>query len=402
MKRIVLSIFASLQFISADAHQPYQAIAVVGESTAHVSDPNMVDLARSLSYQNLKQLLPFYTPISPIGFDINLRGISASAAFAADSTNLLMVIPQTGDVKVFAGETRDDSLVLFKDYIRDAGTHVHLLKAYAKYSPIDPIAGNPVSLLAQMGQSDYLLGRLSSLSGCSCSWSSQPITHQFQAGLNVGRTFSKAFDTTLVTVPLRYSYSPTGDWAFIIDAPITYNRNGGASSLFGSVGLGFRIPVFSIWSLTPVIRAGAGGSLDLCTSGCFISAGITSNLQYNWANFVWALTNYGGYYTSTNCWLTGVNFNYHLQNYVLKNGLSVTTCEGLTICDRTINCSLSFIDSYFPSGRLYVRHYDEFGISFFANGVNPYIDYDCLSLSFSYQFGQEDYTGYLLNLTYQF
>ncbi len=201
------------QAISLPAHQPYQATVTVGADSAHVSAPNLVDLKRDLQEASLELLIPTYTPMSPISLDINLRGIMAIGSYAANSTALVVAIPQTGKVEVFAGATRDASFALFKEFVRDGGSKHELLKAYAKYSPIDPIAGNPNSLLAQMAQSDYLLGRLSPLSGCDCG-GAQPIVHQFQAGTYVGRAFSGEFDTTTITLPLRYSYSSCQSWGF--------------------------------------------------------------------------------------------------------------------------------------------------------------------------------------------
>ncbi|WP_068467172.1 hypothetical protein [Candidatus Protochlamydia phocaeensis] len=170
-------------------------------------------------------------------------------------------------METFTGSTREESLALFKEYIRDAGKHHRLLKAYARYSPIDPIAGNPNSLMAQMGQADYVIGHLSPLSGCQCGWTAQPLVNQVQIGSHIGRSFTGGFDTTSVTIPLRYSYSWDLNHAFIIDAPLTYLRNAGASSLVGSLGIGLRLPMGNGWSITPIVRFGSGGSLDLCTSG---------------------------------------------------------------------------------------------------------------------------------------
>lgn len=384
------------------AKQPYQAIVVVGPASAVVNAPNLVDLTHDLKSSSITELIPFYTPTSPVGIGINLRGIGIISSFAANSTDLIVNIPQAGITETFSGGTREESLHLLKDYIRDGGRDQRLLKAYAKFSPIDPIAGNPNSLMAQMAQADYLVGHLSPLSGCDCCWTSQPIIHQFQAGAYTGRAFSGGFDTTSITLPLRYSYSPTSDWAFVIDAPITYNRNGGASSIFSSLGFGLRLPLTCRWSLTPTARFGVGGTLDLCTSGSFLSTGITSVFNYSISDYVLSMTNYAGYFSSTNLWLTGINFNYNLHNYIFKNGLALTSCQGFCLCGRQLNFNLSFIDSLFTRDQLYIRHYDEVGIAFFTTNVNPCLDYDCLSLGFAYQFGQKDYKGYFVNLAYQF
>lgn len=384
------------------ARQPYHAKATVDNQSATVSASNLTDLSNDLKTTSLEQLIPIYTPTSAVSIGYNLRELLAQAAFAANSTVLVVTIPNAGITTTFDGGTRDQSLALFKDFIKEGSSLPKILKGYARYSPIDPIAGNPNSLMAQMGQADYLLGQLSPLTGCECSWESQPIKHQFQAGLDYARTFTKGYETTQVTVPLRYSYSPDLDWALILDAPITYNRNDGASSLLGSLGIAFRFPISYGWSLTPVVRLGFGGSLDLCTAGTFISAGLNSTFNYKVSDYILSMTNYAAYFTSTNFWLTGVNFNYHLHNSVIKNGISITSCNGITLCDKPLNFKLSFVDSYFGGDKLFIRHYDEVAVSLITNNLNPCLCYDSLSIELAYQFGYKNYKGYFINMVYQF
>lgn len=384
------------------ARQPYHATITVDTVSATVSASNLVDLTNDLKTTSIDTFIPFYTPASPTAINFNLRGIQALTSFAANSPTLVVVIPQAGITQTFTGATREDSLHLFKDFIRDGGTHHRLLRAYARFSPIDPIAGNPNSLLAQMAQADYLVGHLAPLSGCCDCWSAQPILHQFQAGSSVERAFSKGFDTTAVTFPLRYSYSPNRDWALILDGPLTYNRNGGASSLFGSLGIGLRLPITHEWSLTSIFRVGAGGSLDLCTSGSFISTGITSVYNYKFCDYVLSMTNYAGYFSSTNLWLSGVNFNYHLHNYIFKNGLAFTTCKALTLFDRPVNFGVSFEDTRFTREHLFIKYYDEISCSLITNYLNSCLNYDSLTCGFSYRFGEKSYKAFCVSLGYQF
>jgi hypothetical protein len=402
MLRGILTFILVCQTFFLLAREPYHAGVQVNFDTAFVSTPNLVDLKRQLKTSSIQELIPTYTPTSEVAIGINLRGLLALTSFAANSTTLVVTIPNAGITQSFTGSTRDESLALFKDFIRDAGHSAKILKAYARYSPIDPIAGNPSSLLAESGQADYLLGHLSPLAGCDCCWSAQPIVHQFQAGTNIARSFSGGYDTTLVTLPLRYSYSPTGDFALILDAPFTYIRNGGASSVFGSLAMGVRLPLTFEWSLTPVFRLSSGGSLDLCTSGNFASMGLTSVYNYQLSEYVISLTNYLGYSTSANFWLSGINFNYHLHNTTFKNGLSFSSCQGFTFCNRAINFRISFEDSYIAGGHLFIRHFDQVDLALFTNNVLPWNDYDCLETSFSFQWGQKDYKSYRLNLGYQF
>ena len=256
--------------------------------------------------------------------------------------------------------------------------------------------------MALMAQGDYLLGNLSPLSGCDCCWSAQPIRHQFQVGLNIGRGLVDGYETTSVNIPLRYSYSPNRQSAFIIDMPMILNKYDGAWSFSGSFGLGFRFPINYYWSLTPVVRLGSGGSVDLISGANLLSSGLVSNFNYPIWNHVLTMTNDVTYYTSIPLNLGSINYDYHLHNFVFKNGLALTSCEGFDFCNRMINYKVTFIDSAFDGIPLYMEHYDEVGFYLITSYLNRYIDYDCLSIGFTYRFGQKGYRGYNLDMVYQF
>lgn len=398
-KILILALFA---LFSLEARKPYKAGIDVSGTTAIVHATNLVNLKRDLSTQAIQELIPIYTPVSAVTFGINLRGLKSIASFAANSTTLNVIIPNAGITTSFTGSTRDESIALYKDYLQQGSGLHKLLKAYARYSPIDPVAGNPNSLMSQLAVSDYNLAKLSPLSGCDCGWSAQPVVHQFKLGAEYQRGFSGGYDTGVAVLPIRYSYSPNGESAFIVDAPFYFIGNGGAYSAYGSLGLGFRYPLTHNWSLTPVVRAGGGGSLDLTVSGAFFTAGLLSNYNLKLNQFVFSLTNYADYSTSTNLWLTGLNFNYHLQSWVFKNGFSITSCDAYCLLNRPINFSVNFVDTYFSkSHRLFNRHYDEVGASIIINYLNPCLEYDALILGASYLFGNR-YRGYTLKLDYQF
>lgn len=398
---LIISTFLLMETL--EARQPYRARATVGVDSVFVTDPNVNSLMKDLKTASLEQLLPIYTPTSAISIDINLRGIGVITAFAANSTTLTLDIPQIGISTSFTGTTRDDSVTLMKDFLKNAANdNPKFFKAFARYSPIDPIAGNPNSLMAAMAQGDYLFGNLSPLSGCDCCWSAQSIRHQFQVGLNVARGLTETFETTSINIPLRYSYSPDRKHAFIIDMPQTLNKYDGAYSLAGSLGFGFRIPITHQWSLTPTLRFGLGGSADLESGGTFFATGIVSNYNYAFCEYVLSVTNQATYFTSTPLHLGGINCDYHLHNFVFKNGIALTSCQGIEFCCRIFNCKLTFIDSAFVGDSLYMEHYDEIGVSLITYPMNRCIDYDCLSLGIAYQFGQKNYRGYNINAVYQF
>lgn len=397
----VLSIFTIFS-LNIEAREPYHADVTVGADTERVSAPNIVNLVQELREADLEALFATYTPTSAAGINFNLRGLDAIAFFAAGSTTLTVSFPVLGEVETFTGSTRDESLKLYQEFIRNNGTRPrHVLQAYAKYTAIDPIAGNPNALLEQMGQADYLLANLTPMSGCECSLSAQPITHLFQAGAIAGRAFADGFDTTFVNIPLRYSYSFDNN-ALIIDIPATLLENGEAWSFYTSLGLGLRMPITNDWSLTSTVRWSVGGSVDLSTAGSFVATGLLSNYNFKICDYVLTVTDYVGYYTSTPLHLGGINFDYHLYNFVTKNGFSLKTCEGLKICGKPFNWALQFTDSYYFGNHLFIRHFDEVGITINTSGINPCLDFDSMALGFSYQFGEHGYHGYYFDFAYQF
>ncbi len=394
-------VFAVLAIGFLEARRPYESSIDVSGETALVHATNLVDLKRDLSTQAIQELIPIYTPTSAVNFGINLRGLLSFASFAENSNTLVVTIPNAGITESFTGGTRDESFALYKEFLKEGSRNSKLLRAYAKYSPIDPIAGNPNSLMSQLAVSDYNLAKLSPLAGCGC-FSAQPIIHQFKLGVEYQRGFSGGYDTAAALLPIRYSYSPDGEKALIVDAPFYFIGNGGAYSVYGSLGFGFRYPITSNWSLTSIVRGGSGGSFDLVASGTFVTAGFLSNYDWKIKSFVLSLTNYAGYSTSTNFWLSGINFNYHLQSWILKNGFSFTTCDACTFCNKELNFSVNFVDTYFTkNNRLYNRHYDEVGASVIITHLNPCLDYDALIVGGSYLFGTH-YRGYTLKLDYQF
>jgi len=388
---------------SLEARNPYHADIVVGAESARFSESTILNLIEDLETISIQRRIAVYTSNSAASLFLNLRGLIGIASYAANSTALTISIPQAGISETFVGATREESNQLFDEFIKnDPHASLNLRKAHAKYTAIDPIAGNPNSLMSLMTQADYLLGRLSPLAGCDYCWTAQPIHNQFQAGIQTGWAFCDEFTTSVFTLPLRYTYSRDLNYAFIIDAPQTFLVNGRAVSYNGSLATGLRVPITHEWSLTTIFRGGLGLSGDLSTAGIFASAGMVSDLDFKFCDYVLTMDNYVGYIVSTPFHAGGVNFDYHLYNFVFKNGLTLTSCNGFTCCGAPMNFNLTFTDTAFTGSSLFIDHYDEVTFSLVTTRVNPYIGYDSVSIGGSYQFGHRNYKGYTLNFIYQF
>ena len=67
------------------------------------------------------------------------------------------------------------------------------------------------------------------------------------------------------------------DAAVLIDLPVNWVRSGESDSLSGSLGIGVRLPVTDWWSITPAVRAGVAGSVDLGAAAVVYSGSVTSD-----------------------------------------------------------------------------------------------------------------------------
>lgn len=403
MKRF-FSLALVLLALFAEAKEPYKANYTVGSLSGTISTSNIVDLVKDLSTASLQGKISGYTSNSPISLALNLRGLDATASYAANSTILNVQIPAQGVAVTFGGSTREESNRLFEEYyLTGAHDRSDWRKVYAEKTPIDPIAGNPNSLLALMAQSDYNLARLDALSGCcECFWSAQGIENQMQLGLSVGKAMIKGWDTLCATLPFRYSLSPNKSWAFILDFPLTFLDTGSAWSVDGSLALAFRIPVIYTWTLTPEVRFGLGGSLSLATLGSFIDAGLNSNINIPISDFVFGVTNFAGYYSSIPLDWGGIHFDYDLTNAILKNGIHLTTCKEVLIGSVPFNFDFGFTDSLFLVDKLYMEHYDEVSFMIICNYLRSSVKRDSLIFGASYQFGEKGYNAYIGSASYQY
>jgi hypothetical protein len=104
---------------------------------------------------SLKEIFPDYDPNSGVVALLNVRGIRGILSYEPNSTELRLAFPELGlDVR-FPGGSREESQELLEEWlkglseIKDFATTAQLktlLQAVVKYSPVEPVAGNPNSL----------------------------------------------------------------------------------------------------------------------------------------------------------------------------------------------------------------------------------------------------------------
>jgi hypothetical protein len=378
----------------AAARDAFEGTFTVNGQSTTTSRRDAEEFVNLFTDTGLRSLFSTYTATSPASADVSLRGVPASLSYNAGSTTLRLVVPSAGIDESFTGATRDASQDLALEWLRGrgGGALTRLLQQAVATTPIDPVAGNPNSLMSQMGASDF-----GAATGIGAPGSS------FSLGARFGSYSAEGFDTRVWTLPLGYAFGMSNGMTLLLDAPLTLLDSAGTQSYSGSFGVGLRLPIRLAlpetvrWSLTPMVRAGAVGSSSLGAVGGMWSASLTSTLDWQVTpatgvtigNMVSRLqtlpVNIGEY-----------DVSYELTNVMFRNGVIASQAIGEWL-GRPVRASAFAIDTRFTGDALFVRSYQEFGgfLSFSTGQGGQGLP---LSLGVTVLNGDRGYRGYSLNL----
>lgn len=360
------------------------------------------DLFDGLTTEGLQQLVPSYTVRSATVATLYVRGLPAIASFAANSTTLRFQVPSLGIDESFTGSTRDNSRDQFDDYIKANGNDIlqRMLKELARVSPVDPVAGNPGSLMAQMGMQDF--ADAANVDGAAGQGSGAS-SHDFGLGIGYDSTTTGRFDQTVTRLPLSYGFNLSNGYRLTLSAPLYRLETEGADSYGGSFGAALRIPLSADWALTPALRVGAAGSGDLGSAAMLYSGSLSS--RYVW-HFDGALdlgmTNQVGFYQSRTLDVGDYEADYNLSNRSLKNGLDLAGPLNDTFLGNGARWRAWVIDTRFYGDELYSNSWQEYGVSVGTRVQAGAIVYEQMNLGVSYLNGENDVSGLKLNFGYRF
>jgi hypothetical protein len=414
---VCMSIVSSTAFIStASSKELFElngsVLGPLGTEQASAGFSKIEDLVDSLSDAGLNSIFRSYTSTSEVNTSLFIRGLPATAAYAAGSTTLRFQVPSAGIDLSFTGATRDESEDQFKDFLKKSGSDIlsRMLKELVANSPVDPIAGNPNSLQSQMGAQTFGIATGFGVIGEPGTTPSsgqaggvfQRVPNLVTVGGDVGWARSGGYDSYVANLPIRYSlYFSDPRYALTFDLPLTYVRTEGAQSAFGSFGTSFRFPVVENWYLTPSARVGASGSLDLGAAALMYSADLTSLYNIYAGEYKFGIANGFGYYRSSKLSVGDVSIDYNLQNTALKNGINVEGPLNFSLFDRPTSWQAYVIDTHMFGDELFLQHFDEVGL---IVGTRPSMDgqsWDSFRLGLAYTFGS-DYNAIKASFGYRF
>lgn len=296
--------------------------------------------------------------------NLDFRGLPATLSY--NGTNGLTL--QVDDIvnHTFTGTSRDDVLEQMKEYFKGQGAGAEALskiqRRLAKVSPVDPVAGNPISLMSQMVDHDFDLTYVDALYDSEEKGAER---NEMGIGVKYGQYNVSGLDSKIVTIaPFSWRRNLGDSRAkFLLRFPtLAAVDTEGGKSYQASAAMGFHFPIIgNVWSIAPLASVGAVGTADLGAASAMSGYSLTNKLNFEvngWGLHVGTL--YGRYATEKVS-LNGYTMDANISNNVLKNSLNLRA--PLNTLDSYL-LELSIGNTRFYGTDLYVENAMDYGVSF--------------------------------------
>ena len=317
-------------------------------------------------------------------FDI--RGATAVASYQQNGTSLTInVVSPTGQIIqangaacsfTFNGLTRQqsyDQLSLAVDTDLDPTPVGQALlgclqSGLARFSPIDPLAGNPGSLQASLTRNALDLTDNDSLveQGANTAGTPWIVGAAYTTG-SAGRFGIDRFDARLQ----RSFRVLEGSRALLkIDLPFNYSRVNGVDAFSGQIGIGLEVPLISQkWSVEPRIAYGAVYSGDAGSAGHIVQFSATSRfVVQGLGRGRLVIGNMVGYSQTLDVPGTGFNLNPDLKNWSLRNGLAYDLPLKARFFSRSSSLRASYSFTHYFGSELFNNSFHEAALSIGLRG----------------------------------
>ena len=352
---------AALPTARADDGLFHLDTSVAGVQTSN-SYASVEDAFDALKGSNLHSLNPAYTGTQSAIVSIDYRGVALTASYVATGgSTLVLSIPSIGLSHTFDGGTRDATQQLLKNYFKQNDEDIlgRLGHDLAKHSPVDPIAGNPNSLMSQLVASDFAAGFVDTLSTANRG----PAINLGSIDPRYSHLREGGIINNAVMLPLAWSIRSDDDprRQFTIRVPLAASDTDGSKSYYAGLGASLGLPVTGHWTLTPALDYAASGSRDLGSLAGVGSVSLTSAYLLPFDAFDVAIGDMVGYYRALRIKSGDYGYDPDIRNTVIRNGVIVA--QPTALFGRRVDLHYSLTDTHFFGDPLYARHYDEIGVS---------------------------------------
>ena len=407
-----IAVFTAFMPLTADAKKLFVANIEVDDEVEFEGTDSIFKVVDFFDNKSLKEFFPDYTPDSAVLARVDLRGVGLEVEYHQNSSVLIVRIPSKNFEVTFDGGNRNESQEQFEDWLKGdfesltapSGKLTQLLHIVVALSPVEPVAGNPNSLLTRMFLSDFNAG----ITGPFIS--SRQRVDGNQNFLTLGGEFgffnAGPYDGQVMNFPINYKWNFKG-WpklSWIFDLPITLTRDETGWAYMASFGTGFQFRPYKWWSITPMGRIGGVGSFDVGALAVLVSGSLTNYFQGSIGS-----TNLGfGTMTGISTTIDGIkvggyDLSYELTNYVLRNGGNLTQKLGFNVLGNPAAFKLFLNHTKFWGNELYLNSFFDMGLAFVTIKKISDSFVEALDLSFTFSAGVDnDYNNYSIQLTYRF
>jgi len=380
----------------------FNLTATIPEESSSVSFNNISDIVNAVDNQSLETLLSGYTPVTAANLTLDLRGLASTITYAESSTTLVFSVPSLNILEQFTGATRDESQALFEEYLKKNGDGIltEILKELVATTAVDPVAGNPNSLMAKMGAADFGIGTDIGNGQVGETQSSDNSLNIL--GFRFGSYSAGPYTQDVYTWPINYTYRFASDprKQIMIDLPITYIDTEGGKSYSTSLGAAFRFPVTDNWTLTPAVRVGGAGSPDLGSAAVMYSGSLVSNYNIFWRNSRISIGNMVSGFKAESLDVGDYSTGYDLTNTMIKNGIGFATPLNFKVFGKPTSLEVDAAHTDFFGDEIYIDHYLDLALSFGTYGTGT--DLDNIRVGLTYTAGNNSYEGFMFNVGYVF
>ena len=372
------------------------------------------DLMNGIDKDYVKKHFPAYTDTTPFEAEMNFRGVEIKTSF--DGTNkLTLKIPSIGVDETFEGGSRKASIEKMEDWFKKNGKEklTEFMQELAKSTPNDPIAGNPNSLMATMVHTDFDQAFTFNVSNLRpISVANVDRTGRNSNLIGIGGRYSSyrqdGVDNTQILFPFTYTWRFDNSRNKLrFQLPIAMQDIEGSKAYDLGFGIGFGWQITDAWELTPAVKYGAVGSIDLGSVGQIASGTLTSVYKIPLGDFQFAVGNMLGYYKTLKFSAGEFSFDPDIASTVLKNGImfSIPTSAWLNaLWLQNTALELFVSDTRYFGTKLFIEQYNEIGLAFGYNntttteGKNYLTD---LRLGLAYLFCEKS-KGFSASLSWSF
>jgi hypothetical protein len=395
---------------SAEATDLFRThIVVTGGNSGGESTNSFRDVPDLFDADRIADAVGGFDPTSQ-GFIavLDFRGLPTQLAWDSGETTLTFSLPGVFDIS-FTSDTLDGAIDDLEDWLTgdlDADQAANdllndFLQALVERSPVDPVAGNPNSLQSRMFQSDYRLGTEGPFTSGGERLS--PATNLVGLGFEYGHSNAGPWAVDALDLPIDYRFNfANPKWSLLFNLPITATFTEDQWSVLASGGMGFQFRPFDWWSLTPMVRIGMAGSIDVGALAVMYSTSVTNHMKYEWRDITFAMGNTVGF-TKT---IDGIEINdyeiaYDLTNPYMTNGGYISGGLPFELLGPT-GWKIFGQNTQIWGDDVYASSQSEVGAAFEILGQVGEAPYEKLGLSASYVFGGDDYDGVSLRFRWRF